>query len=148
MSESAAIAAAVAERWIERTIDSYPAAARSSLIAVTNPFRNPAGYALKENLSTLAREVLGTMDMDAIGPAIDSLVRLRAVQDFTPSDALRFMVDLRTVIAEVAGSVAPSLDSRIDQLTRMAFERYTACREQIARLREKELRFRAQCEAM
>ncbi|MGB7265123.1 MAG: RsbRD N-terminal domain-containing protein [Terracidiphilus sp.] len=148
MSEDAAIAAAVAEKWIERTFDLYPAEARSSMISVSDPFRNPAGYALKENLTTLAREVLGGMDIRAVEPAIDALVRLRAVQDFVPTEALRFMADLRTVIADMAGPIPNSMNGRIDELERMALEKYSACREQIAGLREKERRFRAQCEAL
>ncbi len=148
MSESPAIAAVVAELWIERTIDSYPVAVRLSLISEADPFRNPAGSALKVNLTTLAREVLGAMDMGAMEPAIDALVRLRAVQDFTTSDALRFVLDLRTVIAEISGPITPALDCRIDELTRMTFEKYTACREQIAGLRAKEVWLRTQNGAM
>jgi hypothetical protein len=87
------------------------------------------------------------MDSRVIEPAIDALMRLRAVQDFTPSDALRFISDLRTSIAEVSGSVTPSLDSRIDELARMASEKYTECRKQIDGLRLKELHVRAKYEA-
>jgi len=144
MSVSAAIAENVAERWIERTLASYPAEVHSLLNSEQDPFRNPAGHVLKENLTTLARELLGEMDEKAIAPALDALVRLRAVQDFRPSDALRFIFDLRDVVAEVTGEVPQALENRIDELALMAFDQYMACRDQIARLREKELRLRMQ----
>jgi hypothetical protein len=137
---SGTIAEIVAERWIERTLASYPAEAHSLLSGELDPFRNPAGHVLKENLTTLARELLGEMDEKAIAPALDALVRLRAVQDFRPSDALRFIFDLRDVVAEVP----QALENRIDELALMAFDQYMACRDQIARLREKELRLRMQ----
>ena len=141
---SGTIAEIVAERWIERTLASYPAEAHSLLSGELDPFRNPAGHVLKENLTTLARELLGEMDEKAIAPALDALVRLRAVQDFRPSDALRFIFDLREVVAEVTGEVPRALENRIDELALMAFDQYMACRDQIARLREKELRLRMQ----
>jgi hypothetical protein len=144
MSVSGAIAEIVAERWIERTFASYPAETLPLLSGELDPFRNPAGHAIKKSLTTLARELLGEMDKSAIAPALDALVRLRAVQDFSPSAALRFIFDLRDVVAEVTGEVPQALESRIDELALMAFDQYMACRDQIAGLREKELRSRMQ----
>ncbi len=144
MSVSGTIAEIVAERWIERTLASYPAETLPLLRDEKDPFRNPAGFAIKESLTTLARELLCEMDEKAIAPALDALVRLRAVQDFRPSDALCFIFDLRDVVIEVTGSLPEALESRIDALALMAFDQYVACRDQIAGLREKELRFRMQ----
>jgi hypothetical protein len=141
---SGTIAEIVAERWIERTLASYPAEVHSLLSGEQDPFRNPAGHAIKESLTTLARELLSEMDEKAIAPALDALVRLRAVQDFRPSDALRFIFDLREVVAEVTGEVPRALENRIDELALMAFDQYMACRDQIAGLRQKELRSRMQ----
>ncbi len=144
MSVSAAIAEIVAERWIDRTFASYPGETLPLLRGEQDPFRNPAGHAIKESLTTLARELLGEMNENAIAPALDALIRLRAVQDFRPSEALRFIFDLRDVVAEVTGSLPQALQSRIDELALMAFDQYMACRDQIAGLREKELRLRMQ----
>ncbi|SPE30923.1 dissimilatory sulfite reductase system component, protein DsrT [Candidatus Sulfotelmatomonas gaucii] len=143
MSVSGAVSEIVAERWVERTLAAYPAEILPFLSGEHDRFRNPVGQVIQESLTTLARELLGAMDNRATAPAIDALVRMRAVQDFSPSAALRFIFDLRPVIAEVCGEVTPQLESRIDELALMAFDRYLACREQIASLREKELRVRA-----
>jgi hypothetical protein len=147
MSESEATAAQVAERWLARTIGSYPAPTRLPLFSEADPFRNPIGHALKENLRILAREVLGEMERRAVEPAIDQLMRLRAVQDFNASDALQFISDLKDAIAEVLGTVPAQLEDRIEELAWMAKENYSTCRDQIAALRVKERRFRAQHEA-
>ncbi|MFZ0338208.1 MAG: RsbRD N-terminal domain-containing protein [Terracidiphilus sp.] len=144
MSANRAIAENVAEHWIERTFASYPAEVHSLLSGEQDAFRNPVGHAIRESLTTLSRELLGEMDVKAIAPALDALVRLRAVQDFRPSEALRFIFDLRGLVAEVTGSLPQALESRIDELSLMAFDQYMACRDQIAGLREKELRFRMQ----
>ncbi len=136
---------AIVERWVQRTMESYPAETFSFLTDEKDPFQNPVGYTLRENLATLVHELLGQMDKQSIAPALDSMVRLRAVQNFTPANAVRFVFGLRTAIHEVSGGVPESLQNRIDELALMAFDQYMTCREQIFELRAKELRFRAQC---
>jgi len=140
MSVSDAIGEVVAERWIERTMKSYPAESLPYVQGERDPFRNPAGHLIEESLKTLAGELMGAMNERAIAPALDGLLRLRAVQSLSPSAALRFIFDLREVVAEVLGSVPKQLEARIDELALTAFDCYMACREQIAGLREKELR--------
>lgn len=149
MSADGANAEAVAERWIERTLASYPAGAVHGLLGERDPFRNPAGRAIREGLTVLARELLGGMDEEVMARALDAVVRLRAVQGFRPSEALGFVFDLRAIMtetagAETAGELPPDLGGRIDRLALMAFDQYMACREQIAGLREKELQKRLQ----
>ena len=138
---------AIAERWFDWTIASYPPETIPFLRGEQDRFRNPAGFALRDNLATLARQVFGAMDKSVIEPAIDTLVRLRAVQDFGSSEAVQFIFDLRAVVMEVSGSVSPDLDCRIEEMGLMACEQYMACRKQIAALRARELRYRTQCEA-
>jgi RsbT co-antagonist protein rsbRD N-terminal domain len=135
---------AILERWVSRTIESYPAQMHSFLRSEGDPFRNPVGHAIKENLGTLVRELLGGMDKNAMAPALDALLRLRAVQDFSPADAVRFVFDLRTIVREVSGQVDDLLQSRIDSLALATFDQYMACREHIFELRMKEVHFRAQ----
>ena len=137
----------IAERWAERTMASYPAEMLPFLSGEQDPFRNPVGHTLRENLATLARELLGTMDKRAIAPALDALIRLRAVQSFSPAEAVRFVFELRIAIREASGAVPELLQSRIDNLALMAFDQYMTCREQIFELRAKEIRSRAQCAA-
>ncbi len=127
-------------------MESYPAETLSFLSGEQDPFSNPVGHTLRENLATLVHELLGPMDRQSIAPALDALIRLRAVQKFTPADAVRFVFGLRAAIQEVSGSVPESLQGRIDELALMAFDQYMSCREQIFELRAKELRFRAQCD--
>lgn len=134
---------AIVERWVEQTLQSYAAETLSFLRGEQDPFRNPVGHALQENLAILADELLGSMDRNRIAHALDTLVRVRAVQNFSPADALRFVFELRAVIGEVRGAVPDALQSRIDELALMAFDQYMSCREQIFELRIKELRMRA-----
>jgi hypothetical protein len=135
------------ERWFVRAMESYPAQVLPLLSNENDPFRNPVGHALRENLETLLRELLGAMDETAIASALDTLIRLRAVQDLSPADAVRFIFDLRDVVREESGQADEALQRRIDSLALAAFNQYMICREQIFGLRIKEIRLRAECAA-
>jgi hypothetical protein len=135
---------AILQRWIERTLKSYPDGMAGFLGEERDPFRNPVGHTLRENLTTLLQELMGTMDQKRVAPALDALVRMRAVQNFSPAEAVRFVFGLRQAVFEVSGAVPDSLATRIDELALMAFDQYMSCREQIFELRAKEIRRRAQ----
>ncbi|MFP5249362.1 MAG: RsbRD N-terminal domain-containing protein [Acidobacteriota bacterium] len=132
----------IAELWMERTLRSYPVETLSFLGGEQDPFRNPVGQTLRKSLEVLAREVLGAMNKDRMMEALDALVRMRAVQDFSPADAVRFVFILRAAIRETTGAVSDSMHSRIDELALMTFDKYAGCREQIFQLRVNELRSR------
>jgi len=140
--------AEIAERWLESTVASYPAKVQPFLAAEQDPFRNPVGSTLRRSLAAIVRESLGAMDMQALSVAVDELIRLRAVQDFTPREALRFIFDLRTAAAESGVAVPADFPSRVDEIALLAFDKYMACREQIFDLRTRELRLRMQSAVM
>ena len=139
---------AILDRWVEQTIAAYPAQMRSFLRDEDDPFRNPAGNTIKESLRAILNELLAaTMDEKAVGSSLDALLRLRAVQDLTTADAVRFIFDLRAIVHEVTGTVDLVLESRIDSLALSAFDQFMVCREQITELRIKEIHLRALCVA-
>ena len=105
-------------------------------------FRNPVGHAMRNSMATLVEEVLGDMDADKIAPALDAIVRLRAVQDLTPSAAVGFVFLLRPVVRGSNPSRPAMVEAHIDQLALMAFDRYLRCREQIAEIGANEARRR------
>jgi hypothetical protein len=143
---------AILEAWLARTADTYPPQAAQLLRQQRDPFRNPVGQVLREGLPALLDVLLGEGDLAAATPALDRVVRLRAVQDFTPGEAVGFLFLLKGVIREVLGAWgghagAPTgpiegLEDRIDRLVLLGFDRYAACREQMAEIRVNEARRR------
>lgn len=140
--------AEIAERWLRRTLASYPAKVQPFIAAESDPFRNPVGSTLRRGLAAIVRESLGVMDTQALAVAVDELIRLRAVQDFTPREALRFIFDLRAAAAESGVPLPADFPARVDQIALLAFDKYMACREQIFDLRARELRLRMQSAVM
>ena len=77
------------------------------------------------------------------------MVRVRAVQEFTPSEALAFLFELKSVIRGVVGEAdgvalgqeeLGEIDGRVDQLALLAMDIYIECRERIFEIRVNEIR--------
>ncbi len=133
---------AILEQWFARTVATYPRATVKFLVAERDRFRNPAGHALRESLAVLLRELLGNMDGESIALALDSIVRLRAVQDLRPSEAVSFVFLLRPILLASNPPRPAMIESRIDQLAMMSFDHYMTCREQMAQAAANEARRR------
>lgn len=66
-------------------------------------------------------------------------MRLRAVQDFTPSQAVGFVYLLRDILQEqFAAGVPPNVQKRIDTTALLAFDLYMKCREEISDIKVRE----------
>jgi RsbRD-like negative regulator of sigma factor len=137
----------ILEQWIAQTIQSYPPASASFLSGDDDPFRNPVGHTLRASLTTLFDELRGDMETERIARALDAMIRIRAVQDLTASQAVEFVFLLKPILREFAPAHDPvlldpslneSLNDRIDQLALMAFDKYMQCREQLADIRVNE----------
>jgi RsbT co-antagonist protein rsbRD N-terminal domain len=136
---------AILEAWLARTADTYPPQAAQLLREQRDPFRNPMGQVLREGLPALLDVLLGEGDLEGAVPALDRVVRVRAVQDFTPGEAVGFLFLLKGVIREVPGvwgghaggppDPIEAVEDRIDRLVLLGFDRYAACREQMAEIR-------------
>jgi len=131
----------VLDRWLERALECHSEETVRFLGAEKDPFRNPVGHTLRENLGVLLEQVLGEMKPEPVQAALQSIIRIRAVQDLTPTQAVQFIFQLRPILREHLSSAnSEVLDDRIDRLGLWAFEEYSRCRERIADLRISESR--------
>jgi hypothetical protein len=130
---------ALLEKWLERTLATYPSQTLRFLRGEKDRFRNPVGHTLREGLATLLDELTGEMDPAKIRPALESIVRLRAVQDFTPSQAVGFVYLLREILQEEsAAGEPPDVQKRIDETALLAFDLFMKCREEIYEIKVRE----------
>jgi hypothetical protein len=86
-------------------------------------------------------------DREAVVKALDPIMRIRAVQSFSPSKATRFIFSLKQIVRQhVTGhgddkqTDIGGLDQRIDEMAMAAFDVYVACREKIFELKATESR--------
>jgi RsbT co-antagonist protein rsbRD N-terminal domain len=134
---------AIAERWLGVTIATYPGLSADFLRQEKDPFRNPVGAALKEGIPLLVAELCGGMDAGTIAQALEGIVRMRALQAFSPAKAVGFVFELREIVRnELSSSAAPQdeLQKRIDDIALAAFEVFMRCREQVYEVRLHETR--------
>ena len=132
----------ILEQWFAQAIESYPRLTAQFLAAERDAFRNPVGHTLHEGMAVLLQEILGEMRASKISPALDSIVRIRAVQDFKPSEAVGFIFLLRSILLGSSPPRPAMLEARVDQLMLTAFDHYMDCREDIARVRSNEAKRR------
>ena len=144
---------AIVKKWFERIVAAYPANTAAFLKRENNPFANPVGHSLSEGTAALFDALVdgGGADRDKVFGILDRVIRIRAVQEFTPSQAVSFLFVLKEAIREELGAQAQeepiaralsAVESRIDDFALMAFDVYTTCREKIYELRQKELKKR------
>jgi hypothetical protein len=139
---------AIIKVWFEKVVNTYPIDTAQFLKNQKDPFANPVGQNSLQSLQDIFDLALGGFEPETARPLIDPIVRIRAIQNFKPSEAVGFMFDLKSIIRETVSMDAKSrqdleaLDKRIDQLGLLAFDIYMQCREKILDLKANETRAR------
>ena len=142
---------AILGRWLTTIYESYPPETAIFLRKEKNRFDNPAGYRISEGLAGLYGALLQEMERDQILTWLDEIIRIRALQDFAPSQALAFIFLLKNVIRqELAEEIRQEnlaaeileLESRIDGLALLGFDVYAKRREKLHEIRTGEVQAR------
>ena len=150
MSSAQALAAKkqeILKSWFQITVDSYPADTARFLGSQKDPFANPVGKTTYQSLDALVDALATGAGREVMAAALDPILRIRAVQTFTPSKATSFVFSLKQIVRqhmpdqgpEVKGDMR-ALDQQIDEMAMAAFDIYVACREKIYELKATESR--------
>ena len=136
---------AVLEKWFEAIAETYPQQTSQFLTRQKDRFRNPIGYAIERSIGPVYDQLSTDMNEDALRDDLDSIIRIRSVQEFTPAKAVAFVFDLKPIIRDVLGDPGPStaleaIDERIDRIAFIAFDKYTECRQRMFEIRTEEIR--------
>jgi len=139
----------IVERWAEEVLSSYPSDAAALFQKQQDPFSNPIGHSVREGTRGVFQAILDGMEPGELRSQLDRIVRVRAVQDFSPSQALAFVFSLKWIVREVIPELdadprnhrgVAELDARIDHVALTAFDVYTERREEVSRLRVNEVK--------
>ena len=142
---------AILNAWFKLVIDSYPSDTSQFFKNQKDPFANPVGQTISRSLKELIDLICQGAPVDAFGSALDQIIRIRAIQDFSPSQAISFVFLFKNIIRErFAHQIAQKqlseellqFESKIDALGLAAFNIYVQCREKIYELQANEMKNR------
>ena len=130
-------------------METYPDDALGFMRREKDRFANPVEYTIAQEIKVLYEELLQNMDSDRLSVSLGNIIRIRAVQDFPPSQAIVFIFLLKKAIREViAHDIGKSLgyqdllefEARIDELALLALDIYMKCREKVYEIRLNEVK--------
>ncbi len=141
--------AAIKERWLERTLASYRQESAGFFLQTKDRFANPVGQTLATATEALVDCLIEGADAAEFCLHLEEIVKIRAVQDFTPSEAVSFVFLLKDSIREeLQGDLSDprllaelvALEDRIDQMALFAFDIFVKWREKVYSLRVREIK--------
>lgn len=141
--------ALILKRWFSLMAQTYPQEL-SRLLQNEDQFTNPVGHTLSCEIEALYEELLQErLRVEKVSPSLDSIIKIMAIQGFSPALAVAFIFLLKKGMREELESEIEkeklfgewlNLESRIDQMASLAFDLYMKSREKIYELRVNEVK--------
>ena len=137
---------AVARRWFEDALSTYADEAAAAFARQKDPFANPVGHSLREGTAAILDLLLdvlpdgGDADAEQLGRRLHPIVRIRAIQQFSASEAVGFVFAVKRAVRAVLGKATKesrmaaalaAFDERVDRVALVAFDVYTCCPEEV-----------------
>jgi hypothetical protein len=141
----------IIKKWCDVVLSTYPEQSQKFLKKQKDRFQNPVGHTIFEGIQSIYDGLLNEADSNSISLYLDNIIRVRAIQDFSPSQAVGFVFGLKRIIREELGGEIQEgasckdwavFESKIDGLALLCFDIYAACRQKIADIRVDEVRRR------
>jgi len=139
----------ILDRWIDRVLATYPAGGVDALKKQKDRFANPLGHSISHALTAVYKHFCHDTALDPVLSALEDLIRIRAVQDFSPSEAVAFLYLFKEVVKDenkrTKGDASLGLDEwiafekKVDTISFRVFDMYMASRERIYKVRINEI---------
>jgi hypothetical protein len=139
----------ILERWRELVFDSYVPETARFLKSQKDRFANPIAYQLTRGLTGIWEVVLLNKEPDQATVQFDEVLRLKALQDASPSRALAFIFVLKALIRKELAEELKNPDfaaemiefeSRLDGLALLGFDVYMQRREKLCEVKVSEIK--------
>lgn len=139
----------IVEKWSQLIFKTYPEETSQFLQLENNRFTNPVGYNIVSAANLLFDELLNDINPGTVKPILLDIIKIRAVQDFTPSEAIAFIFLIKEVIREKLKEELKNaelcsellrFESKIDRVALIAFDLFQECREKVHQIHLKEIK--------
>jgi len=137
---------AILEKWFQLILESYPAESVKFLGQKKDRFANPVGYSISHGINDLFNELIDE-PAENFKSALDEIVKIRSVQDFSPSQAIAFIFLLKLAVYEILEKEIVknllhkdlrSFEAKIDRMALIAFDSYMESKRKLFDIRVKE----------
>lgn len=132
----------IIKRWFSEVLKAYPDDAARFMENETNRFANPVGHTFAAEFELMYDALLEDSLSEDLTENLARSVKIKAVQDFTPSQAISFIFLLKGAVrSELADQVSDfseeltAFESQIDNVALLLFDRYMAEREKLYSIR-------------
>jgi len=147
----------ILKRWFDLILKTYPEDTASLMRKEKNQFTNPVGSTISREIDVLFKKLCEGGQFEKCTTSLDSILKIRSVQDFSPSKAVGFIFLLKRAIVETLRDEISKesitdewmkFQERIDDMALQAFDIYMDCREKVCEIRvnqaraEKEMAFK------
>ncbi|MCD4677172.1 MAG: RsbRD N-terminal domain-containing protein [Desulfobacula sp.] len=127
------------KKWFRATIDTYPAQSAKILGKDSNRFDNPVGAATHETIEDVFNLIIGDFNQEILEKTLDPVIRIRAVQAFSASEAVSFVFALKQIGENILDdSLIREFDKLVDKIALAAFNKLMKCKEEIFLLKATE----------
>ncbi len=142
---------AIHEAWFDRIAKTYPKETARFFQRQKDRFANPVRHTFHSCSLQIFENLLAGKPKDSYYKPLEDILKIKAVQEFTPSQSVGFLFLFKSAIRETLKKDLnePALynellefESMVDGLSLIAFDIYMTCREQIYSIRATELRGR------
>ena len=141
--------AKLCEAWFDLVLKSYPPETQKVWRNQKDQFNNPVCHLTREAIDNLVDLILDWQDADAIAANLETIIKIRSVQSFTPAQTISFLFLLKKLVRDKylkelnkEGGLAELLqfESKVDNLVMMALDIYSKSREKIFEMRVNEVK--------
>jgi hypothetical protein len=142
------LGAALADEWFARIGRMCPGQAGAPSPGARDSFRDPVGATLRRSIEVLATEIAAEFDRRRAGSALETIVRLRAVQDTSPDISIAMVGLARDAARQAAARTGSSLggdasavarvDERVRELELTALGLFEASRAALRDISQRE----------
>lgn len=146
---------AIVQRWLDAALAAYPDDSAGLFKRQKDRFANPVGHGLRVATQGIFEALVDGggdgVDAEKIRQHLREIIKVRAVQEFSASQAVGFVFGLKGAVrAELEdaahhpqiASGLTKLEAQIDRVGLAAFDLFVECREQVSELRINEVKRR------
>jgi len=142
---------AILRNWCDSVLATYSSDASAIFRRKKDPFANPVGHGVRKGTREIFTALLAGADAGEFRRHVEEIVKVRAVQEFTASEAVGFVFSLKEAIRAELGETATKdqfaselteIERDIDRIALAGFDVFVQCRERVYELQANELKRR------